>query len=166
MASDHEKVQRRLAEQILNDESLTEELDDDDANTLIDWGLAQVEAIAQRPAPVSFAVDADAAEPEPEDQAKKVRKLMKRVSRLVARRANLSFDELQARLAQLTESEEAGPTGAPSAPGATRTPDAAPLTTEDLANPQISNKEIIARLLAMASRRPPTPEGHSDEQET
>jgi hypothetical protein len=166
MASDREKMQRRLAEQILNDESLTEELDDDDANTLIDWGLAQVEAIAQRPAQVSFAVDANAPELAPEDQAKHVRKLMKRVSRLVAQRAHLAHDELQARLAELAKSAEAEGTGPTGAPSASSTPDAATLTTDDLANPQISNKEIIARLLAMASRRPPTPEGHSDEQET
>jgi hypothetical protein len=163
MASDLENMQRRFAEQILNDESLTEELDDDDANALIDWGLAQVQTIAQRLAPVSFAVEPGAAEPEPEDQAKQVRKLMKRISRLVARRASLSQDELQTQLAKLTEPEEAGPAGAPSAP---KTPDAAPLTADDLANPQINNKELIARLLAMASRRPPTPEGLSDEQET
>jgi hypothetical protein len=43
-----ENCQRRAAEQILEDASLTADLVDDAAQSLLDWGVAQANAITER----------------------------------------------------------------------------------------------------------------------
>ena len=43
----HRTMARRLADRILEDESLTADLIDDAASALLDWGVAQAEALAE-----------------------------------------------------------------------------------------------------------------------
>lgn len=70
----------RAAEQILDDPGLRDELTDDEAQPLIDWGLAQVKLLAR---------NASArAQPAPLDvELKHLRRLMKRINRFVGLRA-------------------------------------------------------------------------------
>ncbi len=99
---------RRLAsEQILGDESLTDDVDDDAAEALIKWGLAQVAAIAARLAAPGMRAAPPASETSGEasraldEQGHLVRKIIKDAGRLAARRADLTPDEWNARLASL-----------------------------------------------------------------
>jgi len=46
--TDLETRRRRAVERLLEDESLTAELTDDAAKILLDWGVAQAEAVAQK----------------------------------------------------------------------------------------------------------------------
>jgi hypothetical protein len=46
-------IRRRAVERILEDESITADLTDEAAKSLLDWGLAQVEAMVQQAAKFS-----------------------------------------------------------------------------------------------------------------
>ena len=102
MAETLDEWKRRAREEILNDESLTDELNDDEADALIRWGLAQLEAVAAQlglsaaPAPVEATNPGNL-----DDRAYTVRQIMRSVNRLAARRADLTPDELSARLSRL-----------------------------------------------------------------
>ncbi len=73
-------LEKKAAESILGDASLRDELTDDEAQPLIDWGLAQVAQIARR---ASLMASTEAVEAALDD----VRRLMKRVNRVVRHRA-------------------------------------------------------------------------------
>lgn len=73
-------LEKKAVESILGDASLRDELTDDEAQPLIDWGLAQVAQIARR---ASLMASTEAVEAALDD----VRRLMKRVNRVVRHRA-------------------------------------------------------------------------------
>jgi hypothetical protein len=71
-----EKRTQRAAETILNNEALTADLDDETAQTLLDWGLTLAKRIAQ----VTEALDDAAAEEQMDDQLKAVRRAMRLIN--------------------------------------------------------------------------------------
>ena len=92
-------ARKRLAiEMILKSESLTDYLEDDEAETLLDWGLAQAEAYA-------LATGEKANEEEARlalDQGvKTVRRVMRFINDLVAERIDLSDGEMLEELLRL-----------------------------------------------------------------
>ena len=175
MTDDLDEWRQIASEQILDDESLTEELDDDAAEVLIRWGLAQVGAIAARAAG-HFGLRAAPSPPEAaqaehvgdedagalDDQAVLVRKLMRAASYLAAHRAEFAPDELRARAARLL-SMSAALQGAPP-PEAEAPPPAPPTEVIDLLHSERSAQEVLALLLkqlspgAETTPPPPTPE--------
>jgi hypothetical protein len=74
-----EEEKRRAAESILGDVDLRDELTDDEAQPLIDFGLSQVEALARRAAGLSSPQTLD-------ESVGNLRRLMKRINRFVAER--------------------------------------------------------------------------------
>ncbi len=137
-----QKIKQKLAERILNDESLTDELDDEDADTLINWGLAQIEALSDR-ATVSFSPGVPA-EKTLEAQAEHIRRVMKHINRLVGKRNLLTTEELEEQLGRLREMVIGLRPAEPDAPGA-----------GDLSDPARSSREVMARLLHGVSLQPP-----------
>ena len=88
---------QRTAQTLLDNESLTADLDDAAAQALIDWGVASVEAIARDTAGLD---DADA-EQAMEPRLRAVRRLMRRVNRWVAGREAMSGGEAAAHLEEI-----------------------------------------------------------------
>ena len=74
-----DEQKRRAAESILGDVNLRDELTDDEAQPLIDFGLAQVEALARRAAGLASAQNMD-------ESVDNLRRLMKRINRFAADR--------------------------------------------------------------------------------
>jgi hypothetical protein len=74
------KRQRRAAERLLDNSSLRDALTDDQGKQLLDWGLAQTDAAAERTAKLP---DAEA-DPALEDHVTAVSDVMRQVNRLVA----------------------------------------------------------------------------------
>ena len=72
-------LKKRAAETILGDVDLRDELTDDEAQPLIDFGLAQVEALARRAAALASAQTMD-------NSVDNLRRLMKRINRFAAER--------------------------------------------------------------------------------
>lgn len=89
-------LEKKAAELILGDASLRDELTDDEAQPLIDWGLAQVAQIARR---ASLMASAEAVEAALDD----VRRLMKRVNRVVRHRALGDAEAVRSDLERLSE---------------------------------------------------------------
>jgi hypothetical protein len=81
------KRQRRAAERLLDNSTLRDALSDDQGKQLLDWGLAQTDAAAERTAKLP---DAEA-DPVLDDQVTAVSDVMRQVNRLVA--AGPSADE-------------------------------------------------------------------------
>lgn len=85
----------RAAEDILGDPGLRDELTDDEAQPLIDWGLEQVKLLARHAAA--------RAQPAPlDDELKHLRRLMKRINRFVGLRALGDPEALATELERLT----------------------------------------------------------------
>lgn len=100
MISDSElEARRRLAiEMILESESLTDDLQDDEAEILLDWGLAQVEAYALA---TQDTADEEKARLALDQGVKMVRRAMRFINDLVAERMDLSDGEMVEELLRL-----------------------------------------------------------------
>ncbi len=90
---------RRAAESLLENESLTADLDDAAAKVLIDWGIACAKAAAQGTA----GLDDDQAETEMDTRLRATRKLMRSVNKWVAGYAEMDEESQVALLARMQE---------------------------------------------------------------
>ena len=103
-ASGVRRLRQRASEMILSASSLTDELTDDEARPLIDWGVRQAEAAADDLAQASQAGGAQAVQRPGDVLAERleaVRRIMKRMNRLVARRQEIPAEEVQEELQRL-----------------------------------------------------------------
>lgn len=75
-----EEIEARMAESILGDEGLRDELTDEEAQPLIDFGLRQIHDLARRASAQAAGLTLD-------DSMDHLRKLMKRINRFVGERA-------------------------------------------------------------------------------
>jgi len=93
MISDSElEARQRLAiEMILESESLTDDLQDDEAEILLDWGLAQAEACALATQQIA---DEEEARPALDQGVTTVRRAMRLVNDIVAERMDLGDGEM------------------------------------------------------------------------
>jgi len=129
-------LEQKAAESILGDASLRDELTDDEAQPLIDWGLTQVAQIARRAA---LMASTEAMEAALDD----VRRLMKRVNRVVRHRALGDAEAVRSDLERL------------GALSARLFGDAAPRTTLSQVDAfmaeqgNLSNAQVVKRLLGM-----------------
>jgi hypothetical protein len=100
MISDSElEARRRLAiEMILESESLTDDLKDEEAEILLDWGLAQVEAYALA---TQDTADEEEARLALDQGVATVRRAMRFINDLVAERMDLSDGEMVEELLHL-----------------------------------------------------------------
>jgi hypothetical protein len=100
MISDSElDARKRLAiEMILESESLTDYLQDDEAETLLEWGLAQAEAYALVTQEIA---DEEEAHPAIDQGVTTVRRAMRLINDLVAERMDLSDGEMVEELLHL-----------------------------------------------------------------
>lgn len=100
MISDSElETRRRLAiEMILESESLTDDLQDDEAEILLDWGLAQAEAYALA---TGVTANEEEARLALDQGVKTVRRVMRFINDLVAERIDLSDGEMVEELLRL-----------------------------------------------------------------
>lgn len=101
MISDSElKARKRLAiEMVLESESLTDDLEDDEAEILLDWGLAQAEAYALATQEIA---DEEEARLAIDQGVMVIRRAMRFINDLVAERMDLSDGEMVEELLQLT----------------------------------------------------------------
>jgi hypothetical protein len=79
-APNPEEIEARMAESILGDEGLRDELTDEEAQPLIDFGLRQVHDLARRASAQAAGLTLD-------DSVDNLRRLMKRINRFVGERA-------------------------------------------------------------------------------
>jgi hypothetical protein len=96
------EVERRAqlaAEGLLSNERLTEDLRDEAARALLDWGIALVEAAAQSTA----GMDEAAAEERMGSRVRVIRQLMRRVNEWVAGRREMATEERVARLEEIVQ---------------------------------------------------------------
>ncbi len=135
-APDADDLERQGVESIVGDPGLRDELTDDEARPLIDWGLAQVTLLARQAAAQASVEMMDAS-------MRDLHRLMKRVNRLVGARAagdtarvREELDRL-ARLSGEMYGEETAPV------------DSTRLDTFMEEQESLSNEEIITRLLAL-----------------
>jgi hypothetical protein len=101
----------RASEQILGDESLTDELMDAEANTLINWALERVYEIAQH----TDGLDDDAAKAILDEHLLSLRDLMRRVNKLVSQLSAASPGMAMSMLAEIHELAARLPEGQPAA---------------------------------------------------
>ncbi len=101
MISDSElEARKRLAiEMILESESLTDDLQDDEAGILLDWGLTQAEAYALATQEIT---DEEETRLALDQGVTKVRRAMRFINDLVAERMGLSDGEMLEELLDLT----------------------------------------------------------------
>ncbi|MBN1285801.1 MAG: hypothetical protein JXB47_10420 [Anaerolineae bacterium] len=160
-----EALKEQLAAQLLEDESLTDELDDEDADMLIKWGLAQIEALVARAhtagkSPKS-AASREQHEADLDTQTKQIRQIMKRINRLVGQRALLDPEEIETKFVQLLEMSTALPLPTPDEPE--KEVEAEPahaLSAAELSDAEMSSSEILRRLLAQIT---PGPDAQQEE---
>jgi hypothetical protein len=100
MISDSElEARQRLAiEMILESESLTDDLQDDEAEILLDWGLAQAEACALATQQIA---DEEEARPALDQGVTTVRRAMRLINDIVAERMDLGDGETVEELLRL-----------------------------------------------------------------
>ncbi len=142
-----EELEARAAESILGDAGLRDELTDDEARPLIEWGLRQASAMARR-------VVAEAALQSSmetlDDSLTSLRRLMKRINRLVGRRGEGDPERLRkdfARLASLSEKLYGD---------AVSRPETAQVEAFLVKQAALSNEQVVTTLLAMFAP-PPEP---------
>ncbi|HID61824.1 MAG TPA: hypothetical protein EYP49_03620 [Anaerolineae bacterium] len=93
------EARKRLAlEMILESESLTDDLQDDEIETLLDWGMAQAEAYALATQEIT---DEEEARLAIDQGVTTVRRAMRFINDLVAERMDLSDGEMVEELLQL-----------------------------------------------------------------
>jgi hypothetical protein len=92
-------IRQRAAERLLEDESLTADLIDEAAKLLLDWGLAQAEAVAQQAEDLSIeGFDTRLAD---------LRRALKRISKQVGEAASeAQAEQMRALLAEITPERE------------------------------------------------------------
>jgi len=95
---------RKAVERILDDESLTSDLEDAPAKVLIDWGMAEVERRARLTAHI---LNDDEASEVLDQAVSRVRRVMKRVAKSAEADGITSRDELIRMLAQTLSAVEA-----------------------------------------------------------
>jgi len=100
MISDSElEARKRLAiEMVLESEGLTDDLQDDEAEILLDWGLAQAEACALTTQEIA---DEEEARLAIDQGVRMIRRAMRWINDLVAERMDLSDGEMVEDLLQL-----------------------------------------------------------------
>ena len=94
-----EKRTQRAAETILSNEALTADLNDETAQTLLDWGLALTKHIAQ----ATVDLDDAAAEEQMDRQLKAVRRAMRLINRWIGDFPNIDAETQADHLNQLIE---------------------------------------------------------------
>lgn len=87
--SDIDRRVRRAAQSVLENESLTDDLDDKAAKALIDWGVSRAENAAR----ATENLDDERAEEQMYPRMRANRKLMRTVNKLLARRSALSAED-------------------------------------------------------------------------
>jgi len=97
-AVDLEGRRRLAAEMVLRSGGLTPNLEDEEAEAILDWGLAQAEACALATRGIADEGEARAAI---EEGVKRIRRAMKLVNELVGERDLLSDGEMVERLLRL-----------------------------------------------------------------
>jgi hypothetical protein len=137
-----EELAAHAAQSITGDPSLRDELTDDEAQPLIDWGLAQVDRLAQQVMLAQHAAARDSNEVM-DESVSDLRKLMKRVNRLVGHRAAGEMDRVDRDLQRLARFSERL-YGAAVTP-----PDEARLAAFKTELAGYSNLELIGHLLRM-----------------
>lgn len=100
--SDVERRAQLAAEGLLSNERLTEDLRDEAARALLDWGIARVEAAAQSTA----GMDEAAAEERMGSRVRAIRRLMRGVNEWVAGRREMDPEERAAQLQELLRQAE------------------------------------------------------------
>ncbi len=144
-----DEIKRQLAAQILEDERLTDELDDNDADMLINWGLAQAETIAAAP---------DHTDETRQREIKRIRKAMTLINRLVGQRAYLSADELNYRLSHLAELAKPGNTlQQAEKTGSVDIPKPL-LSAAELTDMRLGSRELMHKLFEKLGKAMPKPE--------
>jgi len=99
ISSSELEARRRLAiEMVLESESLTDDLQDEEAEILLDWGMAQAEAYALDTQEIA---DEEEARLAIDQGVKMVRRAMRFINDLVAERMDLSDVEMVENLLQL-----------------------------------------------------------------
>jgi len=93
-------LEQKAAERLLEDERLRSNLTDDQAKTLLDWGLAQLSLRISSLGPVALQSE-DLARAAVDDAAQKVQRTMTGINDLVGERRNLTAKEMTSRLRQL-----------------------------------------------------------------
>jgi len=108
---------RQFVDRLLESENLTDELEDDDANWLLNWGIAQIEIVVE-------------GQPDPEAAAKKVNALM-RFMRLLNRIGGKPASFSSGRIPELLEGHSAafGSSRAPSEADCRQVVDSLPAMT-------------------------------------
>ncbi len=96
---DPHELEQRAAERIMGDPSLRDELTDEEARPLLDWGLAQAAALVQRAVAQGTTETLDAAVDD-------LRRLMKRINRLVGHRTAGETERLPKDLERLARVSE------------------------------------------------------------
>ncbi len=134
--SDSDKLRERAAESITGDPGLRDELTDAEAMPLIDWGVAQSVALAQRAARMESPEVLD-------DSLRNIRKIMKRINRLVGARVAGDLDGVRSNLDRLTHLSTKVYGEAIQPPNL---PQVESFVAEQSA---LTNQQLIARLLAM-----------------
>lgn len=87
--SDIDRRVRRAAQSVLENESLTDDLDDKAANALLDWGVSRAENAAR----ATENLDDERAEEQMYPRMRANRKLMRTVNKLLSRRSALSAED-------------------------------------------------------------------------
>ncbi|MEW5871165.1 MAG: hypothetical protein AB1894_17960 [Chloroflexota bacterium] len=106
LGEDNEKLERRArraAESILENESLTAELDDREANVLVEWGVACAKAAARQTAGMEDAQ----AEQALDANLRATRQLMRQVSKWVSGQAGMDAENRAALLSRIAEQQAA-----------------------------------------------------------
>jgi len=91
--------ERQVAESILENESLTADLDDEAAKQLIDWGIAGAKTVAQSTAGLSD----EQAEEVISERMRATRHLMRSVNKLVSKRGEIDAEESAQLLSKISE---------------------------------------------------------------
>jgi len=90
---------RQVVESILENESLTANLDDDAARVLLAWGTARARSIAQSTA----GLDDETAEGAIYPRMRALRRMLRAINRWIPNRLNMSMDDNRAVLAGILE---------------------------------------------------------------
>ncbi|GAB4571489.1 MAG: hypothetical protein Kow0077_08260 [Anaerolineae bacterium] len=144
---DAEAFAARAAQEILNDSSLRDELTDEEAQPLLDWALARIEALAAQ---------ASGASPEAlEDALANLRRVMKRMNRLVRLRQEGDPEALATELNRLGQLG-ARLTGQESALGEHAAPELALDVLEGLDTVQLIT-HVLARIATSTAAPQPAP---------
>lgn len=134
-----EDLETQAAESILGDTSVRDELTDDEAQPLINWGLAQIKAVLgrqQEAAPAEEALD-------------DLRKLLKRINRFTGKRMMDAPEDLRRdleRMAKYSRSVHGEDFPAP---------DEAQLDAFMQEHEALTNGEVVQKLMQLFAPRPP-----------